>query len=76
MGRSTVNNEVIVGTLSGEVITVRTIRRLPQEEQQDKTLIDKLNVHHGHQRELQNLKEHYHHKHWSTFALLQGVQPH
>ena len=42
LGRSTVNNEIIVGTLSGEVITVRTIRRLPQEEQQDKTLIDKL----------------------------------
>ena len=39
LGRSTLNNEILVRTTTGEVITVRTIRRLPPEEQQDQGLL-------------------------------------
>ena len=39
LGRSTLNNEIIVSTATGEVITVRTIRRLPPEEQHNKELL-------------------------------------
>ena len=39
LGRSTLNNEIIIGIETGEVITVRTIRRLPPEEQQDQALL-------------------------------------
>ena len=39
LGRSTLNNEVLVSIATGEVITVRTIRRLPPEEQQEQGLL-------------------------------------
>jgi hypothetical protein len=42
LGRSTLNNEILVSTSTGEVITVRTIRRLPPEEQQDQGLLKAL----------------------------------
>ena len=42
LGRSTLNNEILVSTAKGDVIIVRTIRRLPPEEKQDKGLLDAL----------------------------------
>jgi hypothetical protein len=42
LGRCTLNNEVFVGTETGEVVRVRTIKRLPLEQQTNKALLDKL----------------------------------
>ena len=42
LGRSILNNEIMVSIATGEVITVRTIRRSPPEEQRDQGLLTAL----------------------------------
>ena len=42
LGRCPLNNEVLVGTFTGEVVRARTIKRLPLTEQVNNTLLDKL----------------------------------
>ncbi len=42
LGRCTLNNEDFVGTETGQVVRVRTIKRLPLEQQANKALLENM----------------------------------